>query len=107
MAVNAARSPGPAFRLREDELPPELILHIERILDLHTTQDSDPLDRLTNDFNPVGVLNEYFPDGELSFPSASVYWAHVTSPVIQRLLLDSLRPCKRVYLSRNATCKRR
>ena len=107
MAVNAARSPAPAFRLREDELPPELILHIERILDLHTTPDSDPLDRLTNDFNPVGVLNEYFPDGELSFPPASAHAAHVTLLVIQRLPLDSLRPCKRVYLSRNASCRRR
>ncbi|RDX42721.1 hypothetical protein OH76DRAFT_1362271 [Lentinus brumalis] len=58
----AARLSTPAFRLREDELPPELILSIERILDLHTTPDTDPLDRLTNDFNPVGVLNDYFPD---------------------------------------------
>ncbi|RPD57521.1 hypothetical protein L226DRAFT_503394 [Lentinus tigrinus ALCF2SS1-7] len=62
MAVNAARLSTPAFRLREDELPPELILSIERILDLHATPDTDPLDRLTNDFNPVGVLNDYFPD---------------------------------------------
>ena len=67
MAVEAARLPTPSFRLREDELPPELILSIERILDLHATPDSDPLDKLTNDFNPIGVLNEYFPDGEREF----------------------------------------
>ena len=65
MAVDASRAPAPAFRLREDELPSELILSIERILNLHATQDSDPLDKLSNDFNSVGVLNEYFPDGEL------------------------------------------
>ena len=70
MAVDASRAPAPAFRLREDELPPELILSIERILNLHATQDSDPLDKLSNDFNPVGVLNEYFPDGELVLAGA-------------------------------------
>ena len=64
MAAEATRLSMPAFRLREDELPPELILSIERILELHTTSDADPLDTLTNDFNPVGVLNNYFPDGK-------------------------------------------
>ena len=63
MAVDASRSPAPTFRLREDDLPPELILSIERILDIHAAQETDPLDRLSNDFNPVGVLNDYFPDG--------------------------------------------
>ena len=67
MAVNASRATAPTFRLREDELPPELIMSIERILNLHSAQDSDPLDELTNDFNPVGVLNEYFPDGKLYY----------------------------------------
>ncbi|KAI0745870.1 Vps53-like protein [Earliella scabrosa] len=62
MPVEAAHVLAPTYRLREDELPPELILSIERILDLHATPESDPLDRLTNDFNPVGVLNNYFPD---------------------------------------------
>lgn len=66
MAVEASRLPAPTFRLREEELPPELILSIERILELHTTSDSDPFERLTNDFNSVAVLNQYFPDGEPS-----------------------------------------
>ena len=65
MSVDAARISAPAFRIREDELPPELILSIERILDLHANPDTDPLDKLTNDFNPIGVLNDYFPDGAL------------------------------------------
>ena len=66
MAAEPSRLSAPVFRLREDELPPELILSIERILDLHTQGESDPLSRLTNDFNPIGVLNDYFPDGEPS-----------------------------------------
>ncbi|KAI0744093.1 Vps53-like protein [Daedaleopsis nitida] len=62
MAVETTRLPAPMFRIREDELPPELILSIERILDLHTTPNSDALDKLTNDFNPTAVLNDYFPN---------------------------------------------
>ncbi|KAI0358545.1 hypothetical protein OH77DRAFT_1420941 [Trametes cingulata] len=62
MAVETSRLSAPAFRLREDELPPELILSIERILDLHARGEADPLDKLTNEFNPIGVLNDYFPD---------------------------------------------
>ncbi|KAM5534575.1 hypothetical protein V8D89_011779 [Ganoderma adspersum] len=62
MAVEPSRLPPPTFRLREEELPPELILSIERILELHTTSDSDPFDSLANDFNSVAVLNQYFPD---------------------------------------------
>ncbi|KAI0645796.1 Vps53-like protein [Trametes meyenii] len=62
MATKTSRLPAPAYRLREDELPTELILSIERILDLHAQGDADPLGRLTNEFNPIGVLNDYFPD---------------------------------------------
>ena len=66
MAVESSHLPPPTFRLREEELPPELILSIERILELHTTSDSDPFDSLANDFNTVAALNQYFPDGESS-----------------------------------------
>ncbi|KAI9067270.1 hypothetical protein FKP32DRAFT_1673066 [Trametes sanguinea] len=62
MAVEASRALSSGLRYREDELPPELILSIERILDLHAQGEADPLDKLTNDFNPIGVLNNYFPD---------------------------------------------
>lgn len=48
---------------REDALPHELILSIQRVLDLHPGPESDPLDDLSDDFSPVGVLNEFFPDG--------------------------------------------
>lgn len=63
MSAEGSRISAPAFKLREDELPPELILSIERILDLHTQADTDPLDRLTNEFNSISVLNDYFPNG--------------------------------------------
>ena len=50
--------------LRSDALPPELILSIQRVLELHPHKDSDPLDELSDDFDPVGVVNSYFPNGE-------------------------------------------
>ncbi|VDB95976.1 unnamed protein product [Peniophora sp. CBMAI 1063] len=46
-------------RARE-ELPPELIASIQRVLELQTA-DADPLDSLS-DFDAVTVLNQYFPD---------------------------------------------
>ena len=48
---------------RPDALPHELILSIQRILELHPRRDSDPLDNLSDDFDPVGVINDYFPEG--------------------------------------------
>ncbi|KAJ3554569.1 hypothetical protein NM688_g3036 [Phlebia brevispora] len=47
---------------REQTLPPELVVSIQRVLELHPGPDSDPLDDLSDDFSPVGILNEYFPD---------------------------------------------
>ena len=32
-------------------------------LELHPQHDNDPLDDLSDDFDPVGVINGYFPDG--------------------------------------------
>ena len=51
------------YRQANEELPHELILSIQRVLDIHPGPDSDPLDALTDDFNSVDVLNRYFPDG--------------------------------------------
>ena len=58
---------------REDALPRELIVSIQRILDLHPGPGSDPLDDLSDDFSPVNVLNEFFPDGELPCQSSLLY----------------------------------
>lgn len=52
---------GPTF---EETLPHELILSIQRVLNLQPRTDTDPLDVLSNNFNPGGVLNGYFPDGK-------------------------------------------
>ncbi len=48
---------------KDDTLPHELILSIQRILDIHAGPDADPLDDLSDDFNPVGILNGIFPNG--------------------------------------------
>ena len=49
-------------RTSKDELPRELVPSIQRILDHDDGSESDPLDSLV-DFDPVMVLNQYFPDG--------------------------------------------
>lgn len=48
---------------RDDALPHELIVSIQRVLDLRPGPDADALDDLSDDFSPTGVLNEFFPDG--------------------------------------------
>ncbi|KAJ7085845.1 Vps53-like protein [Mycena crocata] len=45
-----------------DELPQEVILAIERVLELQSGQDADPLDILSNEFNSVEILNGFFTD---------------------------------------------
>ncbi|KIJ68088.1 hypothetical protein HYDPIDRAFT_173763 [Hydnomerulius pinastri MD-312] len=50
-------------RRRDDaELPEELVLAIQRVLELNPEQNDDPLDDLSNKFNPIDVLNQLFPD---------------------------------------------
>lgn len=56
------------------ELPQELVLAIQRVLELNPEHnDDDPLDDISNSFNPVDILNQLFPDGVdlLRFVSAS------------------------------------
>lgn len=51
-------------RHKDAELPQELFFAIQRILELNLeNQSDDPLDVLSNDFNPVDMLNKFFPDG--------------------------------------------
>ncbi|KAG9316811.1 Vps53-like protein [Chiua virens] len=50
-------------RPADAELPQELVLAIHRILELNPEQHDDPLDVISNDFDPVDVLNQLFPDG--------------------------------------------
>ena len=46
-----------------DELPNEVVLAIQRILEIKGEENSDPLDDLSNNFSPSKVLNDLFPDG--------------------------------------------
>ncbi|KAJ7899048.1 Vps53-like protein [Mycena leptocephala] len=68
-----------------DELPHEVILAIQRVLELPSGQDADPLDALSNEFNSVDILNGFFPD------EASL--AHIAS--VQARLVESQRNLQR------------
>ncbi|CAK5281328.1 unnamed protein product [Mycena citricolor] len=48
--------------MHHDELPHEVVLAIQRVLELEPSSANDPLDTLSNDFNPVPLLNDFFPD---------------------------------------------
>jgi hypothetical protein len=48
---------------RDDELPDELVLAIQRVLDIQTAHNEDPLDSLSSNFDLTGLLNYYFPKG--------------------------------------------
>ena len=62
----STRQQGMAFNGRvDDALPRELIVSIQRVLDLRPGPDTDPMDDLSENFSPIGVLNEFFPDGKL------------------------------------------
>lgn len=51
----------------EDDLPHEVILAIQRVLEVNNDVESDPLDALSTNFSPVDVLNDLFPDGKFYF----------------------------------------
>jgi vacuolar protein sorting-associated protein 53 len=46
-----------------DDLPHEVILSIQRILELEPSGEVDRLDGLSEKFNTVEILNDFFPDG--------------------------------------------
>ena len=50
-----------------DDLPYEVILSIQRVLELEPSEQVDRLDGLSEKFNTVEILNEFFPDGSLLF----------------------------------------
>lgn len=49
--------------MNDDELPHEVVVSIQRVLDLDPNRQDDPLDILSSDFSPVDILNGFFPDG--------------------------------------------
>jgi len=46
-----------------DELPHEVIISIQRVLDIQSTEDFDRLDGLSEKFDAIEILNDFFPDG--------------------------------------------
>ena len=56
-------SAKPLRNMYYDDLPHEVILSIQRVLEINPTQKVDPLDGLTENFSAVDILNNFFPDG--------------------------------------------
>jgi len=46
-----------------DELPHEVVLSIQRVLEIQQTDEIDRLDGLSEKFNAIEILNDFFPDG--------------------------------------------
>lgn len=49
--------------MTNDELPHEVILAIQRVLEIQPTEEIDRLDGLSERFNAVEILNDFFPNG--------------------------------------------
>lgn len=49
--------------MQNDELPHEVILAVQRVLEIVPAELTDHLDGLSQDFNPVAILNDFFPNG--------------------------------------------
>jgi hypothetical protein len=56
-----------------DDLPHEVILSIQRVLELDPSEEVDRLDGLSEKFNTVEILNEFFPDGSSVFLMKSLH----------------------------------
>ena len=67
MAAEVKRPFTAVLSVREDVLPQEVVLSIQRVLELDAPPGGDPLDAFTNEFDPVEILNSYFPDGAFSW----------------------------------------
>ncbi|KAI9456566.1 Vps53-like protein [Lactarius psammicola] len=52
------------FRQQSEQLPRDLVLSIQRILDLNETPETDPLDTVGDGFSAIDVINGYFPNEE-------------------------------------------
>jgi hypothetical protein len=49
--------------MNNDELPHEVILAIQRVLEIQPTEEIDRLDGLSERFNAIEILNDFFPNG--------------------------------------------
>lgn len=57
----------------DNELPDQVIVDIHRILQINNADTSDPLDVLSNNFSPLDVLNDFFPDGTIYIAIHSLF----------------------------------
>ncbi|KAF4621282.1 hypothetical protein D9613_000203 [Agrocybe pediades] len=48
--------------MSNDELPHEVILSIQRVLEIQNTDEPDRLDGFSQKFNAIEILNDFFPD---------------------------------------------
>ncbi|KAH9484873.1 Vacuolar protein sorting-associated protein 53-like protein [Psilocybe cubensis] len=62
--------------MASDELPHEVILSIQRVLDIQPTEEIDRLDGLSQKFNAIAILNDFFPD-EASLAHLEAVSAHL------------------------------
>ena len=60
-----------------DELPHEVIISIQRVLDIQSTEDFDRLDGLSEKFDAIEILNDFFPDGTYIGWCLDTYWVVV------------------------------
>lgn len=64
MQTNLASSPSMSRpNASSQELPLEVLLSLQRILDLHHGNDVDTFDGVAGQFDTVGLLNQLFPTG--------------------------------------------
>ena len=52
----------------EEVLSRDLVLSIQRILDLNASPETDSLDALGDGFSAIDVINGYFPNGASKVP---------------------------------------
>ncbi len=55
------------YRRQNEELSRDLVLSIQRILDLNASPETDPLDTVGDGFNAIDIINGYFPNGSPKF----------------------------------------
>ena len=61
------------------ELPHDIVLSIQRVLNVDSNTHDDPLDDLSSDFTPVDILNGFFPDGPGWYVHLSKIFTHSKS----------------------------
>ena len=59
------------------ELPHDIVLSIQRVLNVDSNTHDDPLDDLSSDFTPVDILNGFFPDGTFTCQK----YLHILNPL--------------------------